>query len=1113
MAQKADLPTGTRIENQAFVEFDFLGDLYDHPAPKGGPWVNTIDAGIPIDASRVEILPAETLGEVVDVSWTGADEAGGSGIATYDIYVSEDGGPFGLWLDDTTETSDTFAGRVNHTYAFYARATDNVSHEEPAPATADTQTTLMPTGPGFGAAGDSLTDEYWLDAASTWVELLAMEKGVNFGSQADWAAPRNNGYEHNWARSGATSTTLIAEGQHTGLAQQLDAGTVSYAVLAIGQNDFAPGTDAYQNIYSGTWGQSQIDVFVDGVYDNIETALATLVATNGDLVMANVIDYGLAPITQLLFPSPISRGRVTTVLEGLNDRLETLASQYSVPLVDTFQLAHDFLGTGSSTAAQQVGGVTVQIASGTDPHNAFVDGIHPHTILQGALGNVFLEAFSLGHGLDADSLQFTEQELLAAAGIGNEYVTDTLTLVYSDYVILPSANTAPTATAGGVYEVDEGGLVTLDGSGSFDPDQSNTTLVYAWDFDGDGQYDDATGIQPEFSAAGLDGPATITVGLQVTDDEGASDTTTCGINISNVAPVAGVMNVVPIIVVDGETLVDVGGVVTVSGSFSDVGTLDTHTVSIDWGDGTTSDATVNQETGVYEATHPFVVDGPFTIEVSVTDDDSGVDHASATVNVIKDLGVVDFRDDLIDQDPSSGTLWFRLKAAHDAFLTVELGGLGAATAAIALFSADGTPVNALANGPSYGTDYLVAADTSFLLRLSGTAADVDVRLTNLVSVNGADVSVMGTDRDDAFEFELADSHFVRINGTQYHFEDIQGVADTVSFQGGLGIDSATFFGTEADESARFYTGTGEFYSGSEFYDETGFFVDAAAEHLIAHSGGGRDFIKMYDSPDDDLFTATPEMATLVGPGYSHTARGFYVGLGYAMNREGEDGAGGYDRAILDGSADYDKFKLDWASPKKFFGKIYGSGYYRRGKNFESIDANGFGGDDFAVAIGSPNDDEFFLKKDVGRVTNDRTEVNFLGFDRVIAHAQEGYDIVRFEDSTGNDELRCRSLKAEMKGSGYNLIARRFEEVFAEAKNGGDNDKAKLHDTVANDILHVEERSGIPWAQLAVNGDVEDPLYEVLAFEFIKAYNTQGDDKIDRTEEFDWLHLDGVWIDE
>ena len=296
---------------------------------------------------------------------------------------------------------------------------------------------LTPPWPGFGAAGDSLTDEYPLGVSSTWVELLAATKGINFGPQIDWGAPRNEGYEYNWARLGATSATLLAEGQHIGLAQQMAAGAVNYAVLAIGQNDFAPGTSAYQGIYSGIWTQSQTDLFVDGVVDNIETALNTLVAPGGNLIMTNVIDFGLAPVTQLLYPSSTSRARVTSVLEALNNRLEGLASEFGLPLVDTFQLAQDFIGTGS-TAAEQIGGVTLQIATGLDPHNVFVDGIHPHTIVQGALGNVFLEAFAVGYGLDVSSIQFSEQELLAVAGIGNQYVEDSLTLTYSDYVILPN---------------------------------------------------------------------------------------------------------------------------------------------------------------------------------------------------------------------------------------------------------------------------------------------------------------------------------------------------------------------------------------------------------------------------------------------------------------------------------------------------------------------------------------------------------------------------------------------------------------------------------------------------------------------------------------------------
>jgi RHS repeat-associated protein len=38
--QQADLPAGTQLANQAFVQFDFLGPV--GPAPKDGPWINTI---------------------------------------------------------------------------------------------------------------------------------------------------------------------------------------------------------------------------------------------------------------------------------------------------------------------------------------------------------------------------------------------------------------------------------------------------------------------------------------------------------------------------------------------------------------------------------------------------------------------------------------------------------------------------------------------------------------------------------------------------------------------------------------------------------------------------------------------------------------------------------------------------------------------------------------------------------------------------------------------------------------------------------------------------------------------------------------------------------------
>lgn len=90
---------------------------------------------------------------------------------------------------------------------------------------------------------------------------------------------------------------------------------------------------------------------------------------------------------------------------------------------------------------------------------------------------------------------------------------------------------APMADANGPYTVREGHTITLDASGSSDPDQPASSLLFEWDYDGDSQYDDAVGMKPVFSAASLVGPTTVTLGLKVTDAEGASDTDTTSVQV------------------------------------------------------------------------------------------------------------------------------------------------------------------------------------------------------------------------------------------------------------------------------------------------------------------------------------------------------------------------------------------------------------------------------------------------------------------------------------------------------------------------------------------------------------------------------------------------------
>jgi hypothetical protein len=78
-------------------------------------------------------------------------------------------------------------------------------------------------------------------------------------------------------------------------------------------------------------------------------------------------------------------------------------------------------------------------------------------------------------------------------------------------------DTFPVADAGGPYAITESTLVTLDGSGST---AAGATLTsWAWDLDGDRDFDDATGAQPQVR---FDEPGAPVVGVRVTDSAGQS---------------------------------------------------------------------------------------------------------------------------------------------------------------------------------------------------------------------------------------------------------------------------------------------------------------------------------------------------------------------------------------------------------------------------------------------------------------------------------------------------------------------------------------------------------------------------------------------------------------
>ncbi len=151
----------------AFSDFSVAPDLLNHPfspSPLGSdlyfqfgdefanPIVGNFDPPVkPTTAaaaadttapnSAVKALAATTTSKSFAVSWSGSDS--GTGIAKYDVYVSDNGGAFKPFLQGTTQTSAMFTGTSGHTYGFFSMATDKAGNAQATPTAAQAKTNVQ----------------------------------------------------------------------------------------------------------------------------------------------------------------------------------------------------------------------------------------------------------------------------------------------------------------------------------------------------------------------------------------------------------------------------------------------------------------------------------------------------------------------------------------------------------------------------------------------------------------------------------------------------------------------------------------------------------------------------------------------------------------------------------------------------------------------------------------------------------------------------------------------------------------------------------------------------------------------------------------------------------
>jgi hypothetical protein len=178
--------------------------------------------------------------------------------------------------------------------------------------------------------------------------------------------------------------------------------------------------------------------------------------------------------------------------------------------------------------------------------------------------------------------------------------------------------------------VDEGDLVTRQIAFSDD----NVSDVHSIDIDwGDGspsapadfQENGAVGVGSAVHTYTDDGLYDAT--FEVCDDAGGCGSAAGRITVANVAPT-------PII---SSASVGVGGAASLSAAYSDPGADDTHTATVDWGDGS-GPVVVAPGADTVAASSAYAANGTYDVELCVTDDDGGrgCDQAQLVVE-----GVVD----------------------------------------------------------------------------------------------------------------------------------------------------------------------------------------------------------------------------------------------------------------------------------------------------------------------------------------------------------------------------------------------------------------------------------------------------------------------------------------
>jgi hypothetical protein len=211
-------------------------------------------------------------------------------------------------------------------------------------------------------------------------------------------------------------------------------------------------------------------------------------------------------------------------------------------------------------------------------------------------------------------------------GAVTQYRFTNVLTAHTIYASFAALNQAPTANAGADQSTSAGSRVTLDGSRSSDPDDGIATYQWTQTAGASVALNGAASANPSFDVPDV-GPESddLVFRLTVTDGHGQSDSDTVRVRVD------GTNEPPQLAAVEGQA-VALAEALVLEAEFSDPNSQDTHTATINWGDGTpTETAEVNGQT--LSGSHTFVSPGDYTATVCVSDQENATACAPVTITV------------------------------------------------------------------------------------------------------------------------------------------------------------------------------------------------------------------------------------------------------------------------------------------------------------------------------------------------------------------------------------------------------------------------------------------------------------------------------------------------